>query len=84
MEQNTSLGSAQTDKVKTSMAALKAETAKLGAPKIEGSDLYFGKTKASNELVEAVVKKQGGVATLFVKNGKEYVRVLQIAPPLEC
>jgi len=27
-----SLGSAQTDKVKTSMAALKAETGKLGAP----------------------------------------------------
>ena len=40
------------------MAALKAETEKLGAPKVEGSDLYFGKTKASNELVDAVVKKE--------------------------
>jgi hypothetical protein len=70
-----SLGIAQTDKVKTSMAALKAETAKLGAPKVEGSDLYFGKTKASADLVDAVVKKHGGAATLFVKNGKEYVRV---------
>jgi Cache 3/Cache 2 fusion domain len=70
-----SLGTAQTDKVKTSMAALKAETAKLGAPKVEGSDLYFGKTKASNNLVDEVVKKNGGAATLFAKKGKEYVRV---------
>ena len=29
-------GTAQTDKVKASMAAVKAETAKLGAPKVEG------------------------------------------------
>jgi hypothetical protein len=69
------VGSAQTDKVKASMAALKAETAKLGAPTVEGSDLYFGKTKASNEMVEPVVKKHGGAATLFVKKDKEYVRV---------
>ena len=69
------VGSAQTDKVKASMAALKAETAKLGAPKVEGSDLYFGKTKASNELVDAVVKKHGGSASLFVKNGDQYMRV---------
>jgi len=70
-----SVGPAQTAKVKDSMAALKAETAKLGAPKVEGSDLYFGKTKASNELVESVVKKHSGAATLFVKKDKEYVRV---------
>jgi hypothetical protein len=70
-----SLGPAQTDKVKTSMAALKAETGKLGAPKVEGSDLYFDKTKASNELVDAVVKKHGGSASLFVKNGDQYTRV---------
>ena len=70
-----SVGFAQTDKVKSSMAALKAETAKAGAPKAEGNDLYFGKTKASNELVESVAKKHGGAATLFVKKGKEYVRV---------
>jgi hypothetical protein len=70
-----SVGSAQTDKVKASMTALKAETAKLGAPKAESSDLYFGKTKASNEMVEAVVMKHGGAATLFVKNGDQYGRV---------
>jgi hypothetical protein len=70
-----SLGTAQTDKVKASIAALKAETGKLGAPKVQGSDLYFGTTKASTDVVDAVAKKQGGVATLFVKDGKEYVRV---------
>ena len=69
------LGAAQTDKVKASMAALKAETGKLGAPKVQGSDLYFGNTKVSTDVVDAVVKKQGGVATLFVKSGDQYVRV---------
>jgi Cache 3/Cache 2 fusion domain len=69
-----SLATAQTDKVQPSMAALKAETAKLGAPKVQGSDLFFGTTKVSNDVVDAVVKKQGGVATLFVKSGDQYVR----------
>jgi hypothetical protein len=61
-------------------------SAKLGAPKIEGQDavggkdapaLYFGSTKMNNSLdvVNAVVKENGGAATLFVKAGDEYVRV---------
>jgi hypothetical protein len=66
---------AQSDKVKTAMADLKAETAKLGAPKLRGSDLYFGSTKADNSTVDAVVKKDGGEASLFVKSGDQYVRV---------
>jgi len=69
------LASAQSDKVKTSMAALKAETGKLGAPKVQGHDLYFGTTKASNDIVDSVVKAQGGSASLFVKSGDQYVRV---------
>jgi Cache 3/Cache 2 fusion domain len=81
-----SLATAQTDKVNTSMAALKAKTGKLGAPKIEGKDpvagkdapaLYFGTTKMNNsvDVVDEVVKENGGAATLFVKAGDEYVRV---------
>jgi len=71
-----SLGrTAQTDKVKSSMTALQAATGKLGAPKVEGSDLYFGNTKVNNFTVKAVVQKHGGAATLFVKNGDQYVRV---------
>jgi hypothetical protein len=81
-----SLGAAQLDKVKESMVALKADTAKLGAPKIEGTDtvagksvpgLYFGATKMNNDstVVDTEAKEHGGVATLFVKAGDEYVRV---------
>jgi hypothetical protein len=81
-----SVGDAQMDKVKTSMAALRAKTAKLGPPKIEGADpvagknvpaLYFGSTKMNNsfDVVDEVVKENGGTATLFVKAGDEYVRV---------
>jgi Cache 3/Cache 2 fusion domain len=73
-------------KVNTAMAALKTKTAKLGAPKIEGTDpvagkdapaLYFGTTKMNNffALVDEVAKENGGTATLFVKSGDEYVRV---------
>jgi hypothetical protein len=80
------VGKAQEDKVKASMSALKAKTAKLGAPKIEGKDpvagkdvptLYFGTTKINNnfDVVDEVAKENGGTATLFVKAGDEYVRV---------
>jgi hypothetical protein len=79
-------GVAQMDKVRASMAALKAKTAQLGAPKLEGNDavagknvpaLYFGTTKMNNDfdVVDEVVKDHGGTATLFVKAGDEYVRV---------
>lgn len=81
-----SAANAQADKVKVSMASLKAKTAQLGAPKIEGNDrvagkdvpaLYFGTTKMNNssDVVDDVVKENGGTATLFVKAGDEYVRV---------
>src|SRR5215203_192192 len=81
-----SSGNAQMDNVKTSMLALKAKTAKLGVPKIEGKDpvagrdapaLYFGTTKMNNffGVVDEVVEENGGTATLFVKAGDEYVRV---------
>ncbi|MGC2410627.1 MAG: Cache 3/Cache 2 fusion domain-containing protein [Methyloceanibacter sp.] len=81
-----SAGNAQDARVATSMAALKDQTAKLGAPKIDGKDavagkdapaLYFGTTKMNNsmDMVDAVVKENGGAATLFVKAGDEYVRV---------
>ena len=67
-------GTAKTPDVKTYMAALQAETAKLGAPKVQGSDLYFGDTKASNDLIRAVKKEHGGAVTIFVKSEDQYVR----------
>lgn len=87
-----STGSAQADpKVTKAMGILKAETAKLGAPKTEGTDktgdkttpgLYFGTTKVNNNftVVDKVKAEAGGTATLFVKAGDEYVRVSTNVP----
>jgi len=78
---------AQADKkVTKAMEMIKANSAALGAPKVEGTDpvagktvpaLYFGTTKMNNNfaLVDSVVKAVGGSATFFVKSGDEYVRV---------
>ena len=81
-------GNAQDARVAKSMAALKDQTAKLGAPKIDGNDvvggrdapaLYFGSTKMNNNfsVVDAVAAEggRGMAATLFVKSGDDYIRV---------
>lgn len=68
------------------MALLQSETAKLESPKTEGTDrvadldlpaLYFGAVKMNNnfDVVDDVVKKMGGTASLFVKHGENFVRV---------
>jgi hypothetical protein len=70
------------------MEALKADTAKLGAPKIEGTDavggkpapaLYFGSTKMNNNfaVVDEVAKAggKGMAATLLVKSDGDFIRV---------
>jgi hypothetical protein len=75
-----------TDVVSKSMAGLIATAQRLGAPRLEGRDpvegkdvpgLYFGATKMNKffDVVDEVVKENGGTATLFVKAGDEYVRV---------
>ena len=66
-----SVGNAQDARVTKSMAALKDQTTKLGAPKIDGIDevggrdapaLYFGSTKMNNNfsVVDAVAKEGVG------------------------
>ena len=83
-----SVGNAQDARVAKSMAALKDQTTKLGAPKIDGKDevggrdapaLYFGSTKMNNNfsVVDAVAEEggRGMAATLFVKSGDDYIRV---------
>ena len=75
-----SAANAQEARSAASMAALKDKTAKLGAPKIDGTEvvgnksapvLYFGSTKMNNNftIVDEVAKEGGPgmVATLFVK-----------------
>ena len=81
-------GIAQDARVAKSMAALKDQTSKLGAPKIDGKDavggrdapaLYFGSTKMNNNhsVVDAIAEEGGrGMAvTLFAKSGDDYIRV---------
>ena len=81
-------GNAQDARVVKSMEALKADTAKLGAPKIEGTDavggkaapaLYFGSTKMNNNfaVVDEVAKGggKGMAATLLVKSDGDFIRV---------
>jgi len=88
-----STGIAQDARVAKSMAALKDQTAKLGAPKIDGNDavggkdapaLYFGSTKMNNNsaVVDEVAKEggEGMAVTLFVKGGDEYIRVATTLP----
>ena len=86
------VGNAQPDpKVEKAMGLLKAKTATLGAPKLEGKDpvggkdapgLYFGTTKMNNNftLVDEVKTEAGGTATLFVRAGDEFVRVTTNVP----
>ncbi len=77
---------AQANDPKTTIASLDARLAKIGAPKIEGTDtvagktvpaLFFGSRKINNnfDVVDAVRKEHQATATLFVKDGEEFVRV---------
>ena len=80
-------------RVTKSMETLKAMTAKLGKPKLEGNEavggkeapaLHFGKTKINNnfDIVDAIGKKDGKgmTATLFAKGGDEFIRVSTSVP----
>ena len=68
------------------IADLDARLAKIGAPKLEGTEkvadkdvpaLYFGERKINNnyDVVDAVRKAHNATATVFVKSGDEFVRV---------
>jgi Cache 3/Cache 2 fusion domain len=87
-------GHAQADpRVTKSMESLKGMTAKLGTPKLDGTEtvggkeapaLYFGTTKINNnfDVVDAVGTEDGKgmTATLFAKGGDEYIRVSTSVP----
>jgi hypothetical protein len=68
---------AQTPKVATSLEFLKGELNKLGAPKLEGDDLFFGSSKINGDfsVVDRVKAKNGGTATVFAKKGNNYIRI---------
>jgi len=78
--------SARAEDPKATIADLDARLAKIGVAKIEGTDtagdktvpgLYFGERKINNnyDVVDAVRKAHNATATVFVKDGDEFVRV---------
>ncbi|MFO8140308.1 MAG: Cache 3/Cache 2 fusion domain-containing protein, partial [Marinobacter sp.] len=73
-------------RVKSSLTLLTVRGQQLGAPRIEGVEavagkeapaLFLGDTLVNNNdgLVDGVTTVMGGTATLFVKDGQDYVRV---------
>lgn len=72
------VGFAQADEVvKQAMVSLKADLDQLGTPSLKGSDLYFGTSKINGDysVVDAIKAKHGGTATVFVKDGSNYIRI---------
>jgi Cache 3/Cache 2 fusion domain len=77
---------AQASDPKATIADLDARLAKIGMAKLEGTDavagktvpaIYFGDRKINNnfDVVDAVRKAHSATATVFVKDGDEFVRV---------
>jgi len=79
-------GAAVAETPQVTIAALDARLAKIGEPKLEGTEkagtqmvpgLYFGARKINNnyDVVDEIKKTTGATATVFVKHGDEFVRV---------
>ena len=80
------LTAAQAYDPKATIADLDARLTKIGAPKLDGTDavagktvpaIYFGERKINNnyDVVDGVRKAHSATATIFVKDGDEFVRV---------
>src|SRR5450432_1521539 len=77
---------AYAEEPKATIADLDARLAKIGAAKVDGTDkagdktvpaLYFGERKINNnyDVVDGIRKIHNATATIFVKDGDEFVRV---------
>ncbi|MBC7624021.1 MAG: Cache 3/Cache 2 fusion domain-containing protein, partial [Aeromicrobium sp.] len=71
---------------KAAIDSLDAKLGKLGAPKVEGTakvgekdlpGLFFGSRRINSnyDVVDDIKKTTGAAATVFVKDGEEFVRV---------
>lgn len=80
------IGSAHANDPKDAIAKLDARLAKIGAPKLDGTDkagektvpaIFFGARKINNnyDVVDEIRKATGASATVFVKEGEEFIRV---------
>jgi hypothetical protein len=65
------------EKVKSAMQVMKAEAAKLGEPKADGSKLFFGTTKMNGDytIVDGLKTQFGCTATFFSKRGTDFLRI---------
>jgi len=74
---NAQADTAYTGKIKESMRTMKNWTKILGQPKLEGENLFFGKTHINIDsvIVDGLKSKYGGTATFFVKKGDGFKRV---------
>jgi hypothetical protein len=79
-------GSAHAADTKATIEALDARLAKIGAAKLDGTDkagektvpaIYFGSRKINNnyDVVDEIKKSTGATATVFVKEGDDFIRV---------
>ena len=79
-------GAAHANDPKATIADFDARLAKIGAPKIDGTEevggktvpaIFFGDRKINNnnDVVDAIRKAHSATATIFVKDGEEFVRV---------
>lgn len=66
-----------TPKIQKAMAAMKADAAKLGEPKVDGVSLFFGTSKINENyaLVDSLKATFGCTATFFVKKGDAFTRI---------
>jgi hypothetical protein len=82
----TAAGYALASDPKATIAELDSRLAKIGAPRIEGTDevagktvpaIFFGSRKLNNnfDVVDGVRRSHNATATVFVKDGDEFVRV---------
>jgi hypothetical protein len=71
---------------KATITALEERLAKIGAPKLEGTEkagdktvpgIYFGTRRINNnyDVVDEIKKQSGATATIFVKSGDDFIRV---------
>lgn len=79
-------GPALANSPQAALDALNARLAKIGQAKVEGTDkagdktvpaLFFGARKVNNnyDVVDEIKKSTGATATLFVRDGDEFIRV---------
>lgn len=80
------VGAAHANDPKATIADFDARLAKIGTPKIDGTEevagkkvpaIFFGDRKINNnnDVVDAIRKAHSATATIFVKDGEEFVRV---------